>query len=33
MQKNDEFLYALRNANPIETVMGSYVNLIRRGRN
>lgn len=33
MAKNDEFLYALRNANPIETVMGSYVNLIRRGRN
>ena len=23
----------LRNANPIETVMGSYVQLIRRGRN
>jgi len=33
MPRNDEFLYALRNANPIETVMGSYVNLIRRGRN
>lgn len=33
MARNDEFLYALRNANPIETVMGSYVNLIRRGRN
>lgn len=33
MPKNDEFLYALRNANPIETVMGSYVNLIRRGKN
>ena len=33
MPVNDEFLYNLRNANPIETVMGSYVNLIRRGRN
>lgn len=33
MPQNDEFLYNLRNANPIETVMGSYVNLIRRGRN
>lgn len=33
MARNDEFLYALRNANPIETVMGSYVNLIRRGKN
>ena len=33
MARNDEFLYILRNANPIETVMGSYVNLIRRGRN
>lgn len=31
--KNDEFIYCLRNANPIETVMGSYVQLIRRGRN
>lgn len=31
--KNDEFIYRLRNANPIETVMGSYVQLIRRGRN
>ncbi len=33
MPKNDEFLYHLRNANPIEAVAGSYVNLIRRGRN
>lgn len=33
MPRNDEFLYMLRNANPIETVMGSYVQLIRRGRN
>ena len=33
MAKNDEFLFALRNANPIESVIGSYVNLIRRGRN
>lgn len=33
MPKNDEFLYHLRNANPIESVAGSYVNLIRRGRN
>ena len=33
MPQNDEFLYALRNANPIETVMGGYVNLTRRGRN
>lgn len=33
MVKNDEFLYRLREANPIETVMGEYVNLIRRGRN
>ncbi|MBE6858364.1 MAG: DNA primase [Ruminococcus sp.] len=31
--KNDEFIYRLRNANPIETVMGSYVQLIRSGRN
>lgn len=33
MLRNDEFLYQLRNANSIETIMGSYVNLIRRGRN
>lgn len=33
MLKNDEFLYNLRTANPIDTVMGAYVNIIRRGRN
>lgn len=33
MQKNDEFLYRLRAANPIDNVMGAYVNIIRRGRN
>ncbi len=33
MLRNDEFLYRLRNANPIDTVMGSYVQLVRRGRN
>lgn len=33
MQINDEFLYRLREANPIDTVFGSYVNIIRRGRN
>lgn len=33
MQINDEFLYKLREANPIDTVFGSYVNIIRRGRN
>ncbi|MBQ9897942.1 MAG: DNA primase [Ruminococcus sp.] len=33
MPRNDEFLYRLRAANPIESVMGGYVNLIRRGRN
>lgn len=33
MPRDDEFLYRLRSANPIETVMGSYVHLIRRGRN
>ncbi len=33
MAFDDEFLYTLRNANPIETVMGSYVSLTRRGRN
>ena len=33
MPQNDEFLYARGNANPIETVMGGYVNLTRRGRN
>ncbi|MDE6848730.1 MAG: DNA primase, partial [Ruminococcus sp.] len=33
MPRNDEFLYNLRNANPIETVMSSYVNIQKRGRN
>lgn len=33
MARNDEFIYRLRTANPIDTVMGSYVQLIRRGRN
>ena len=33
MPVNDEFLYRLRMANPIDTVMGSYISLIRRGRN
>lgn len=33
MPRYDEFLYRLRSANPIETVMGAYVHLIRRGRN
>ena len=33
MQINDEFLYRLREANPIDTVFGNYVNIIRRGRN
>lgn len=33
MTQNDEFLYQLRMANPIETVAGSYLNLIRRGHN
>lgn len=33
MPRNDEFLFQLRNSNPIETVMGSYVSLVRRGRN
>lgn len=33
MKTNDEFLYKLRTANPIDTVMGAYVNIIRRGRN
>lgn len=30
---NDEFLLTLKNANPIETVIGSYVQLKKRGRN
>lgn len=33
MLKNDEFLYQLKSANPIESVVGSYVNLLRRGHN
>ena len=33
MSLNDEFLYRLKMANPIDTVMGSYVSIIRRGRN
>lgn len=33
MLRNDEFIYRLRNANPIDTVMGNYVHLVRRGRN
>lgn len=33
MKTNDEFLYRLRTANPIDNVMGAYVNIIRRGRN
>ncbi|MDE6092674.1 MAG: DNA primase, partial [Ruminococcus sp.] len=33
MPRNDEFLYNLRNANPIDTVIGSYVNIQKRGRN
>lgn len=33
MNQNDEFLYRLKMANPIENVMGSYVNLIRKGHN
>ncbi len=33
MAQNDEFIFALRNANPIETVISSYIQLKRRGRN
>ncbi|MBE6859685.1 MAG: DNA primase [Ruminococcus sp.] len=33
MTQNDEFLYQLRIANPIDAVVGSYVNLIKRGHN
>lgn len=33
MTRNDEFLYQLKMANPIETVLGSYVNLIKHGHN
>lgn len=32
MAQNDEFISALRNANPIETLINSYVSLKRRGR-
>ena len=33
MAANDEFIYALKMANPIEEVMSSYVSLKRQGRN
>ena len=33
MAQNDEFLLTLRNANPVQDVVGSYVKLIKRGRN
>lgn len=33
MTQNDEFLYQLRMANPIDSVAGSYVSLIKRGHN
>ncbi|MDE5569233.1 MAG: DNA primase, partial [Ruminococcus sp.] len=33
MANYDEFLLNIRNANPIETLIGSYVSLKRRGRN
>ncbi|MDE5556921.1 MAG: DNA primase, partial [Ruminococcus sp.] len=33
MPQNDEFLDALRRANPIETVVRNYVNLQKRGKN
>lgn len=33
MLRNDEFIYNLRNANPIENVIGSYVSIQKRGRN
>lgn len=33
MPQNDEFIEALHRANPIETVMGSYVQIKKRGRN
>lgn len=33
MLRNDEFLYRLKSANPIESVVGSYVNLLRQGHN
>jgi len=33
MIRNDEFLYQLKTANPIESVVASYVNLLRQGHN
>lgn len=33
MALSEDFLYQLKQANPIDSVMSSYVNLIRRGRN
>lgn len=33
MTQNDEFLQKLRIANPIDSVVGSYVNIIKRGHN
>lgn len=33
MTNNDEFIFALRNANPIDSVISSYVQLKKRGRN
>ncbi len=33
MAQNDEFIYNLKNANPIESVISSYVQLKRQGRN
>ena len=33
MTQNEEFLYQLRIANPIDSVVGAYVNLIKRGHN
>lgn len=33
MARDDEFINTLINANPIESVVGSYVNLIRKNRN
>lgn len=33
MAQNDEFIYNLKSANPIENVVGSYVQLKRQGRN
>ncbi len=32
MAVNDEFTLAIRNANPIDTVINSYVQLKKRGR-